>query len=316
MLYKNSLKILFSNFKNVWKSLLYFLGIFIFTIVFMYLAIRPIYDLLIDAGFIQGILDVYASFLKSLNLEELLLSIKRLGGEFLQILTENMGVIWINFLAMFLTIFLFNIFMSNLSVMANCNCLNYYMGSMNEQGFYLSFKETLGKNLKVTLAHYIVSLPIKIIIVGLFVLSLKLFSVEWLWSMASVFIIICMLVLMLAFNTTLYSAWIPTMVILNFGVWKSLKLAFKMIFKRFGRIFGCAVGVVLTMIAVNMFLGLFTFGVGLLVSVPASYMLYSAFGMIIAFEGQGMRYYVDIYNVITPRKKENSDKLIEMKYIV
>jgi len=45
-------------------------------------------------------------------------------------------------------------------------------------------------------------------------------------------------------------------------------------------------------------------------------MLYCSFGMIVAFEGQGMRYYVDIYNVITPKKKETSDKLVEMKYIV
>jgi len=29
-----------------------------------------------------------------------------------------------------------------------------------------------------------------------------------------------------------------------------------------------------------------------------------------------MRYYVDIYNVITPNKKEISDKLNDMKYII
>ena len=316
MLFKNSIKILFSNFKNVWKSLLYFLGVFVFTILFMYLAIKPIYNLLVDTGFIQGVLDVYANFLKSLNLEDLLLSIKELGGEFLDILNENIGIIWINFVAIFLTMFLFNIFMSNLAIMANCNCLNYYMGSMSEQGFYMSFKETFGRNLKITLAHYFVSLPMKFLTIGLFVFSLKLFSVTWLWSMGAVFLIICILVLTLSFNLSIFVAWIPTMTILNFGVWKSFKMSLKMVFKKFGRIFGCAVGLVLTLITVNMFLGLFTFGVGLLVSVPASYMLYSAFGMIIGFEGQGMRYYVDIYNVITPRKKESSDKLAEMKYIV
>ena len=64
------------------------------------------------------------------------------------------------------------------------------------------------------------------------------------------------------------------------------------------------------------FFGLFTCLVGLIVTVPASFLLYSSFGMVSAYESQGMRYYVDIYNVITPKKKERLDKLTDMKYIV
>ena len=97
---------------------------------------------------------------------------------------------------------------------------------------------------------------------------------------------------------------------------KNLKIAFKNSFRRFGRTFGGAVGVVLVMIILNGLLGVFTFLVGLLISIPMSFMLYSSYGMIVTYEAQGMRYYVDIYNVITPKKKENSDKLSEMKYIV
>ena len=316
MLYKNSLKILFSNFKNVWKSALYFLGLAIVSIILIYICVRPIYSMLESSGFVAGLIDVYSSFMKSLNLENLLLSIKDLGVELLNILSSNIGALWINFLGIFCTVFVFDVFVANLSIMANCNSLNYYMGSMNENGFYMSSGDTLGKNIKVSIAHFFVSLPIKLIIVGLFVLSLKLFSLTWLWSVFAVFIIICMLVLLISFKTALFSAWVPTMVILNYGVWKSLKMSLKIVFKKFGRIYASAVGVVLTMMAVNVFLGLFPFGVGFIVSVPATYMFISSFGMVVAFEGQGMRYYVDIYNVITPIKKERSDKIKEMKYIV
>ena len=52
------------------------------------------------------------------------------------------------------------------------------------------------------------------------------------------------------------------------------------------------------------------------VSIPISYMLYNVLGMVCLYEGQGMRYYVDVYNVITPQKRELTDKLNKMKYIV
>ena len=55
---------------------------------------------------------------------------------------------------------------------------------------------------------------------------------------------------------------------------------------------------------------------GLLISIPASFLLYSTFGMVVTYESQGMRYYVDVYNVITPQKRELTDKLSNMKYIV
>jgi hypothetical protein len=61
---------------------------------------------------------------------------------------------------------------------------------------------------------------------------------------------------------------------------------------------------------------MFTLLVGLLVSIPMSYLLYSSFGMVTAYECQGMRYYVDVYNVITPMKKEMKDKLEDLKFVV
>jgi len=99
-------------------------------------------------------------------------------------------------------------------------------------------------------------------------------------------------------------------------VWKSFRVALKNVFKRFGKVYSNAVGMVLTVIIINMSFGLFTFMAGLIISVPISFLLYNSLGMVFAYEVQGMRYYVDIYNVVTPNKKEISDKLKDMKFIV
>ena len=166
------------------------------------------------------------------------------------------------------------------------------------------------------LIYLIVALPIKIIILGDMFFALKLFSISFGLSLFAIFIIISGFVLLTAFKYTLFASWIPTMIVLNFGILKSLKTSVKTTFRKFGRFYGGAVGIVFTIAVVNVVVGLFTFGVGLLITVPASYVLYSVFGMVSVYEGQGMRYYVDVYNVITPQKKEITDELKDMKFVI
>ena len=317
MRYKNSIKIVFSNFNIVWKSMLYFLLVAIGIGAILYFAIAPIYELLREAGFVLEVLEVYTNFLTSLNLSNLLLAAKDLGEGLITILTTNISTIWFNFVVIAVDIGFFIAIFNNLSIVPMCNSLNYYMGSINNYGFYSSFQDTVGKSLKITLIQYFVSLPIDILIGFVFVVSLKLFNASWwLISFLAPFLIMFILIVMLALKCTLFVSWIPTMVTMNYSVWRSLGVAIKTSFKHFGRVFGTSVGVVLTIIVLNLFLGLFTFGVGFLVSIPTSFLLYSAYGMVITFEGLGMRYYVDVYNVVAPLKKEKTDRFEDMRYIV
>ena len=145
---------------------------------------------------------------------------------------------------------------------------------------------------------------------------MKLFGISWYLNLLAIFVIVVGFVLLFAFKTMIFSVWCPTYVVLNYSIFKSLKTSIKTVFKRFGRYFGAAVGVVITILVLNICLGLFTFIVGFIVSIPISFMLYNVLGMVSIYEGQGMRYYVDVYNVITPSKKETADKFKDMKYMV
>lgn len=315
MLFKNSLKILFSNFNIVWKSILYFILVFSGCTFLIYLCVNPVYKLLVSNGLIDEVVNIYTNFITSLNFAELGISLGELIEKFVDVIVSNISKIWINFTGIAIITLFLSVFLNNLVIMASCNSLHYYMGSMNRLGFYSSFFDILKKNLKVQLVYFIISLPVKVINFALLLLTLKLFDLSLIWAILGVFIFVILYVILLAFKFTLFSGWIPTMVIMNYGVFKALKVSVKNTFKQFPRIFGNAVGMVLTMLCVNV-LGVFTFFVGLIVIIPASYLFYSAFGMVSTYESQGMRYYVDIYNVITPKKKEISDKLSEMKYIV
>lgn len=316
MIYKNSLKILFSNFDIVWKTILYYLLVFLITGGLCFLCINPIYKLLEDCGIITGFLTIYSDFLSNLNLTEFFVSLNELVEQLGLVLKDNLRVVWINFAGLGITIFFVRVFLNNLTIMASCNSLHYYMGSMNKHGFYASFRETFGRNIKAQLACFLVMFPLDVIYIGLFVLCLKLFSISFVMSIFAIILIIVGFALLISFKYSLFAGWIPTMCVMNYGVFKSLKTSVKNMFRIFPKVFSNAFGIVVTIVLSNVLIGTFTFMVGLILTVPASYLLYSIFGMVVTYEGQGMRYYIDVYNVITPKKKEISDKLKSMKYIV
>lgn len=316
MIYKNTIKILFSNFNIVWKSLLYYVGLGIVTIALIIMTLNPIYQLLNDAGFVSKIVEVYTDFLSSLDLKELVSTIEHLFDRFVEIMNENLPQFWFAFISVAVIIFIFGTVCSNLTIMPSSNTLHYYMGSMNKHGFYTSFSETFGKNLKAQILYFFISLPIKVINILLLFFGFKLFASYWYLSLLIGFLMILEIIILQAFKFALFSSLVPTMVVLNYGFFKALRTSIKNAFRNFGRVFSGAIGIIVTMIFVNIFFGLFTFLTGLLISIPASYLLYSTFGMVVTYECQGMRYYVDVYNVITPHKRELSDKLTNMKYII
>lgn len=316
MTFKNSVKILLSNFNIVWKMLLYFLMLFVFLAFVIYLFISPVIQMINTAGFFERFVELYTDFLSSLNLTMLFDSIAQLIDEVIIFIGNNISELWFYFLGVGFMLLCFGVVVSNLTSMAICNSLHLYMGSMVKQGFFESFSENFGKNLKFQLFYYIVTLPINIIGVVALLFSFKLFNISWIVSLISVFAIIIGFVMFVALKYTLFATWIPTGVVMNFGVFKSLKTSLKIVFKRFGKVFSAAVGVVMTIICINVIMALCSFMVGLFVSIPISILLVNVFGMINIYEGQGMRYYVDIYNVVTPSKKENNDKLKDMLYLV
>lgn len=317
MRYKNSIKIVFSNFNIVWKSMLYFLGVAVFASLLLYFSVSPIFELLKTSGFVTNVVETYTEFLTSLNFSEFMLAIKDLGADIIRIFSENMSTIWINFTLIALILGFVVVVFNHLAIYPMSNSLNYYMSSINSYSFYGSLSDTFGKSLEVTLVKYLVSLPIDFIIAIIVCFSLGLFNTKiWIVSFFAPFLIMLIVVVLFAIKSTLFACWVPTMVTLNYGVLKSLGVGIKTSFRYFWKVFGTAVGMTLTVIVLNVFLGLFTFGAGFLISIPASFLLYSAFGMVVTFEGLGMRYYVDVYNVITPPKKEKSDKFEDMRYIV
>lgn len=316
MLFKNSVKVFISNFNLVWKMILYFILGVLLCSGLLALFLNPVIRLIEDAGFFEKIIDLYSSFITSLNLSEAFQDLSIIFDEAWTFFVSNISQVWWNVVGSGVVIFFLSVFYQSLSHLAVCNSLHLYIGSLTKQGFFASFGDVFVKNLRLQICRYLVDLPLSLMYIGLFLASLKMFRHNVYLDLLAVVVIVVGFVVLMAFKMMLFSSWAPTMTVMNYGVFKSLRVSLKMNFRRFGRVFSGCIAIVLGLLVLNMFLGLFTFFVGLILAIPVSFIIYNAFGMVCVYEGQGMRYYVDIYNVITPNKKEISDKLNDMKFIV
>ena len=78
------------------------------------------------------------------------------------------------------------------------------------------------------------------------------------------------------------------------AVWSNLKT----LKKNFARIYGTMVLYLLTVIAVNIFFGLFTLGVGLFVTIPLTFYFMTVLNSTLYYQNNNLRYYIDKNTII------------------
>ena len=316
MTFKNSMKILLTNFSLVWKVLLFLLLCTMVLGTLVYFTLKSVVMLLIDSGVLNVFIDSYTSFLTNLNftifLQDIGDGVVMLGDWFEGVFPR----IWINILLFILLIVIFRSIIYNLAYMPITNKINYYMGSMTKYPFINSFVSTFGLNLKYQLVYTFTLLPIKLLSTYAIIKMFRLFTINGLFPLVSLFLIVLAFTMISVIRVCLFNVWIPAMVVFNNGVFSALFRGIKISIRKFWTTFSNSTILVLTILVINIAAGLATVGVALLVTIPASYILYSIFGLVVLYDAQGMKYYVDSYNVVVPRKKDTTEKISTVKYII
>ncbi len=316
MMFKNTFRLLFSNFHIVWKILLYMLLVLVTTAFIAYFACLPIVNQLMRGGFFDGVGVAYNSFLTNTNIAQLFESISQLTTLFVDIIASNIASLLFYIILFFSTTILFFEFFKNMYTFAVSNYLYMFMSNGVTCSFSKSFFENFGKNVRYQLLNLITVLPLKLLVLYLVFLSFKLFAVGGVLTFFAPFISIFVYTLLTALIVTAFSCWVPTIVSKDYSVIKSLRVGFSVMTKRFIKTFSNAICLVLTVIFLNVFVGIFTFGVALLVTIPVCSMLYASFNMVSFYTSSGMRFYIDTNSVIAPKRMELTDSLSHLKYII
>lgn len=101
------------------------------------------------------------------------------------------------------------------------------------------------------------------------------------------------LLIFLSFRYALISAWSPAVVVEGKKIFPALWISIKHAFRHMGSLFSLFFIVWLIAFALNVFVGIFTFGVGLLVSAPVTMFFINLVNMTFYYGRAGKSYYVD-----------------------
>ena len=316
MLYKNTFKLLFSNASLIWKILFY---LFVSTAVVLGLSLLtalPIVQVLVNESFFEIISDVYSNFLSNLDLQGLIIRIGDLSVKFVSIINDNISKILLSLFGFGFVFFMLGSIIINFYSMPANICLYYYMSSNTKQSFMNSMASSFKKNLLYQLIRLIIYIPLNFGIYYLLLYSFRLFRYGGFMTFASPFIILFGFALIESLKQTLLCGWLPGMVVRNKGVFAGLKEGMLIPKRRFGQTYGNAFALVLTVVFLNVFGGVFTYGVGLIVTVPVTIILFNIFGMVAYYSANGQKYYLDPYNVMAPKTMEYTDRLGNQRYII
>ena len=148
MMYKNTFKLIFSNFNLVWKILAYLIISSLCVIGLIYACSLPIVNVLEDKGVLPGIANLFTEFGVDFNVYKLLVDVVNTIETFCDVIVENISNLWIYVTLLLVIIVFVRPLICGFYKFATCNELYFYMSSNIKMGFTTSLFSTFKTNLK------------------------------------------------------------------------------------------------------------------------------------------------------------------------
>lgn len=312
MMFKNSIKLLMANFATVWKLLVYkILVLGIVTGLFF-----------IGFSFVRGMdsflafWDSVISFIFSFNVGASILELLQAGLNIFQeffVFAIDLAVNGTGIFILYIFIFLILLpFLWRLSDIPTGETLYGYMASLTKYSFVGAMIRKLGTSCLYSLLNLAIMLPINFAIIAGFYGILTLVSFGGFTAILVPFLIFIYISALAGLKMAFFSGWMPACVVFNCNVVKGLKLGFKAVMRRFFKVLSTSIIIVAVILAINLLFGSFSF----IITVPLGSMIVLVFQMVMFFGSQGMRYYVDLDTILSPKKLEQTDKLKKVKDLI
>lgn len=298
MAFKNAFKILINKFGIVWMLLLF---IFILVTVIASLSMAfmiPIYHIFIEGGITEQFSALFSSIMNGESINSWFEIIREIGVSVTDLFQANFklrlnSALWLVLVVVFAYRFLLGLY--ELPLIA---VLEGVMSSNAKIGFGGQIVSKLGLSCRFTLVKMLYTIIYDAFLAAVMFGMFSLMDVAVLAVFAP-FLIMTVFILLTAFRYTVIAMWSPRVIIENKGIFSSFKFSVIKCFKNFLPVFSTFLVSWILIIAFNVFVGLFTLGAGLLISIPTSMLFLSILDMTLYYGKNGKRYYVD-NNVVTP----------------
>lgn len=308
MMFKNSLRLIATNFDKVWKLLVYH----IFSIALAFGLIAVFYqDYLTLAKFAYQEADLASIFQSGTIFGSSIANALTGVADFVIIFFKQLFAfnIWKGIYFCFIVFYFFPVLV-NIGKYVTCEMMYGYMSSCRKQSFTGTYLKTLGSSLVYSLIKVLYSLPFNALVVlsmwGLTRVENHIFD----YIMPFAFVLIPALVL--GIKSLFNMGWAPAKVVYNHNIISSYTIGIRAVIRRSAEVFSSTFIFYLLAIVISIALGAYSLIIILPIMSPFIYI----FEMVMFFSSQGMRFYVDTDTIISPKRLEEVDKIDDAKYLL
>ena len=314
MIFRNTFRLLITNFSNVWKSLLYYVICILLSLLVCTVIAMPIINKLNEANVFNDFFAILNNFFSS-KPQTTAYSIDQVNETFWNVLTQNSQFIPNYVFLSFWIIFMFP-FLLNLALVPNAEVLYGYMTSHVKYSWTVKYIKYIGKSLLYSLARFIVLLPLNVLIISLIYSIIKIATLGvFLYYLLDI-LLLGVLLCVVALKYSLFACWLPAIAVFNHNAFYALKTNFKCVFKKFFSIFSTCILLVIIAFVVNLIFAVFSFTLSLIITLPLTAFTFVVFNMVSFFTCQGMRFYVYPDTVVSPKTFEETDSIKKIKYVL
>lgn len=288
---KNSLKIFASKFSMVYSILLYLVITTVVLASVSVFALIPVYRFLEAEGVTAKAGDVITKFVingySSALFDQTVECLERID----EVMRTRSDLVVLTVL--YFTLFI-GVFCRLVYGMLELPMLKKIKGAMSDNadyGFTGLYVSCFGKSFIFSLCK----IMIKILADSIVLFGVLLLSEALMFSAARMFIpfIVCIiLVAYFTFSHCVTACWGASIATDGRSLSGSLKLSWKMFFSDSGRIYGTFVITTFLLLGINFFIARYTFGAGIIISLPVSIYLVYILDMTYFYTKRGYRYYV------------------------
>ena len=301
MSFKNSTKLLASNFNIVWKHLVYNLIIAFITIGLFLAFGGPLIWVLKDSGWIDSASNIISTIYTDPS--NTFVIIKQVALSFFTVVYQNFGAIWYSVIGLIITGYLIPKFLYGVGFYNVVSVTHKQMTSLLSTGYTGNLISTLRTSTKYSIVRLLIMIPFDILRMLLVVAFFRLCS-TFFTSLIFLSLLCLMLIMLSGLEITTLAGFAPYMVDVGGNPFKCFAKAIVPIFKSFGKVYSNAIMVTLTIVLVNAFLGVFTAFSALLITLPATSVFIAFFNNVSYLSCTNKRYYLSKFIIVNPTNVE------------
>lgn len=308
MKFKHTFHVFVDNFSVVYKQLLYRLVVILISGLICALGVYPFIKELIDSAQLNSLIDGVKGFVSNLlngqvnELASLSAKVQTAYAEFIQLLQTKLTQVILSGLLLLLIIVIAKWF-EGLGNYATACVINDKMALRAEQPFL----STLIKNLKTASIYNAIYVPLSvlydlIVCVAMFFLFFFLLN-HVLYFFLCVFLFVLAIVVSITLKMTLTTDWLPALIRGKLKHGEAIKYTFSRNKKNTLNVMSNFAVIVIIVFALNVMAFFFTLGVGLLLTIPASYAIIICFEFVNYYDREEIKYSIDKNTIISPAKE-------------